>query len=147
MMVRAEQLEPSEKRMLPKVLAAVILKQIEVEIRSNPKLKGERAPKLSTIEKKIGKYSKPTFDEDKPWSLASLADDRHQIRPEALSTIIKLWIWMLDEEGFVMSIREAKWAARFSGAINEGAVSWNAIHEGAPNVVNPLQMLSLYARA
>lgn len=152
MMVRAEQLEPSEKRMLPKVLAAVILKQIELEIRTNPRLKGERAPKLSTIEKKIGKYCKPTFDEDRPWDLASLADDRHQIPPETLSTIIKLWAWMLDEQGLVMSIREAKWAARFSGAINEGAASWNAVHEGAANAVNPLQvnplqMLSLYARA
>ena len=136
--VRAEQLEPSDKRMLPKVLASEIHKQIEAEIRTNPKLKGERAPKLSTIGKKVSTYSKREGpDEDQPWSLASLADERHQIPPEALSTVLKLWVWMLDEEGLIMSVREAKWAARFYAAINEGA----------RNVENPLRMLSLYARA
>ena len=148
MRTRAEELEPPGRRMLPKVLAAVIQEQIVAEIRNNQKLKGERPPKLSTIEKKVLRYRKlGPSGEDTPWSLASLADERHQIPAEALSTILKLWIWMLDEEGFIMSVREAKWAARFYAAINEGAASWNAINEGAANVVNPLQMLSLYARA
>lgn len=135
-MVRAEQLEPPDKRMPPKVLASEIHKQIKVEIHTNAKLKGERAPEVGTIEKRVQKYSKrDNYDEDKPWSLTSLKE--HQIPPEAISTILKLWVWMMDEEGLIMSVREAKWAARFYAAINEGA----------SNVENPLRMLSLYARA
>jgi len=135
-MVRAEQSELPEKRMLPKVLAGVIHKQIEAEIHKNPKIRGERVPKLSTIEKKVLKYRKQgVFDEDKPWSLASLAD--HQIAPEALSTILRLWVWMLEEDGLIMSIREAKWAGRFYAAVNEGAA----------NVKEPLKLLSYWARS
>lgn len=132
---RAEKLEPPEKRMITKVLAAAIQEDIEKAIRENEKLKRERVPKLSTIEKKILKYSRGASDEDKPWSLVSLKD--FPTPPEALPAILKLWVWMLDEDGLIMTVREAKWAARFYAAVNVGA----------KNVEEPMRFLSLWARA
>ena len=134
-MVRIEQREPPEKRMPRKVLAAAIRKEIGKEISEDPRLRGERIPELSTIEKKISKYWKRSSDEDKPWTVASLRE--YPISPEALPTILQLWIWMLDQEGLIMTIREAKWAARFYAALNVGA----------KNVEAPMHFLSYFARA
>lgn len=138
--VRDDERELPDKRMPTKVLAGEIQREIKREIGQNGKLKGERLPKLSTLEKKISKYRskyrKGVFDEDKPWSLASLRE-YPLIPPEALPTLLQLWIYMLDEEDLVMTIREAKWAARFYAAVNAGA----------KNVENPIYFLSLFARA
>ena len=134
-MVQVEQRKPPDERMLPKVLAGAICREIKREISEDEKLKGERIPAPATLVKWIQKYGKISSDEDKAWTVASLGE--YPIPPEALSTILQLWIWMLDEEGMVMSIREAKWAARFYAAVNAGA----------KNVENPLRSLSYFARA
>ena len=134
-MIQAEEQKPPAQRRIPKVLAYAIREEIGKAIGEHVELKGERPPAESTLVKWIQKARREPSPEDQPWTVASLR--QYSVHPDALSTILQLWIWMLDNDGMVMSIREAKWASRFYAAVNAGA----------KNVEDPLRFLSIFARA
>ena len=134
-MIQAEEQKPPVQRRLPKVLAHAIQKEIEKKIDEHEEMKGERPPAEATLVKWIQEHRRKPSLEDQAWTVASLR--QYPVHPDALSTILQLWIWMLEKDGMVMSIREAKWAARFYAAVNAGA----------KNVEEPLRFLSLFARA
>jgi hypothetical protein len=100
--VIAERKKPPEERMPVKVLANEIRKDI---IGGN-----ERAPEISTLERRILNYSKKSSPEDEPWTIFTL--DRHPIPLEALPKVLKQYREVKDFCG--LSIREAKWIARLS---------------------------------
>lgn len=108
--VRDEQREPPEKRMPPKVLAHAIQREI-IE-----KAKGEKPPKLSTLEKKILEYRKEPSPKDEPWDIFSLL--KYPIPPEALPTVLRMWSWTQEELDMNLTIREAQWVARLYTAVN-----------------------------
>lgn len=71
-------------------------------------------PGLSYIQKALIKFIKtdrelPLDPEDRPWSVAALAD--YDIRPETLLVVMKAWARELERDT-PLTIREAKWIAR-----------------------------------
>lgn len=106
-MVLDEQKKPQEARMPPKVLADKIQKEIKQHIKQ-----GDRLPELSTLEKRISAYAKGEDPRDEPWSIFSLR--KYPIPPEALPTVLNLWVWKREIWGYDLTIREAQWVARLS---------------------------------
>jgi hypothetical protein len=94
-----------EHRLPIRVLAAEIQKQLG-------KQSGQVAilPQVSTIEKKIQKYNKEPTKLDGPWSISSLPE--FPIAPEALPTVIELWLSKRDHLNCDLTIREAQWVGR-----------------------------------
>jgi hypothetical protein len=77
-----------------------------------------KSPEVEVIEKKISEMKRELPGaQEKPWSLASL--DAYPIPPEAISAVLKLWKYRIEREGRYVTIREAKWAARLSGVLED----------------------------
>lgn len=114
--VVAEKHKPIENREQRKVLADII--QREIAHRKGPH---DRAPKLSTIEKRITHYYQHDSPEDKTWTIFSLRES--PIPPEALTTVLQEYrrVTLLAEQGgdkgavpYLFTVRHAKWLARLS---------------------------------
>jgi hypothetical protein len=99
-----EQKKPEEKRMPSKVLAFEIQQQL--------KRLGEQSPELSTLEKRISRYSSTyEFDSiDDPWTISSLS--KYDIPPEALPAVMHQQAEAI-KWNRTFSIREALWVGRF----------------------------------
>jgi len=92
---------------------------------------GQNWPGLSVVQKELRRIKKRLtveIPEDKLWNTATLDD--YPIPPEALSVVMK----MLREMGS-MTIREAKWASRFSALIPEHI----------PDIENLIMIVTLYS--
>ena len=74
-----------------------------------------KPPEIEVLERKISSYRKdPDLAEDRPWTLDSLRD--HPLPPEALPKVFQIWFDMqASSNSPPVTIREAKWIARFSG--------------------------------
>ena len=66
---------------------------------------------LAIVRKKAKELPDP---QEKPWSMATL--DEYPISPEAIPEVLRIWALRM-ESGISFTIREAKWAARFSAFI------------------------------
>ncbi|MFC2045591.1 hypothetical protein ACFLUH_02825 [Chloroflexota bacterium] len=53
--------------------------------------------------------------EDTRWSMATL--ERYPISPEALFSVLKVWVYARENSIIEFTVRHAKWAARLSGMI------------------------------
>ncbi|MFC2024463.1 hypothetical protein ACFLTJ_02660 [Chloroflexota bacterium] len=74
-------------------------------------------PGLSTIQKEVARLRKkkvarsPELKElDMSWSVISMA--KYPISPEALPSVLQVWVWTRENRDRVFTIREAQWAAR-----------------------------------
>ena len=71
-------------------------------------------PSLSKIQKTLAtvrKNANSPHPEEKTWSVSTVNDD-HPLPPEALPTVLRLWIYQRETGGGDLTIREVKWAAR-----------------------------------
>jgi len=99
-------LAPGER--LPiRVLAYEIHEKLLVRYKGSKRAK---IPKVGTIQKEIQKCYKSLGDIDKPWSVQSLSD--FPISPEALPTVLRLWVRRRELLGRDLTIRQAQWVAR-----------------------------------
>jgi len=73
-------------------------------------MKRIRIPKVSTIQKMLGKLPKEIDDIDRHWSVLSLA--RFPIPPDALGTVLRAWVAVRETMERNLTIREAQWIAR-----------------------------------
>jgi hypothetical protein len=69
-----------------------------------------KIPKVSTIQKMLGKLPKEIEDIDKPWTVRSLS--RFPISAAALPAVLRAWAPMRRATGRALTIREAQWIAR-----------------------------------
>lgn len=81
-----------------------------------------RWPGLSCVQKVLAivrkKEKEPPNPQEKPWSMATL--DEYPISPEAIPEVLRIWTLRM-ESGISFTIREAKWAARFSAFVLDGS--------------------------
>jgi len=109
----------------PKWKASMVRNEVSDILRKdNPKLPSGW-PSLSIVQKVLAPVRKkmkerPVDPQDKPWSMATL--DQYPISHEALPAVIEAW----KHRAYTLTIREAKWVARFS-AIPEKDLWWEAI--------------------
>lgn len=68
----------------------------------------EPVPSRETINKMVSGARNSTDPEDRPWSVAALAD--YDILAEALPAVMKAWAATIDDTP--LTIRQAKWIAR-----------------------------------
>lgn len=107
----------------PKWKARVIQKEVEYLLHAeNPGLPSHW-PGLSKVQKVLATIRKkakelPDDPQDKPWNMATL--DEYPISPEAIPEVLRIWALRM-ESGISFTIREAKWAARFSAFILDGS--------------------------
>jgi len=86
-------------------------------------------PSLSAVQKVLAIVRKkekelPHDPQEKPWSTAMLDD--YPISPEATASVLKVWKFRIEKEN-TFTIREAKWAARLSGLLEDiEKLSWRA---------------------
>ena len=81
-------------------------------------------PGLSAIQKALTKIRKndnersPESKElDRLWNTASLV--KYPIPPEALPTVLKVWVWMPENLNFPLTIREALWVSRLYTVVKD----------------------------
>jgi hypothetical protein len=104
--LRLERRKPPEEQAPIRLLAYEIQKELKGS-------KNRNIPKLSTLEKYISLSRSNPSPLDEPWEIFSLKD--YPIPPEALPTILDMWVWMLHNLDIQITIREAQWVARLSG--------------------------------
>jgi len=73
-----------------------------------------RIPKVSTIQKMLGKLPKELDKKDGAWSVLTLPD--FPIAPDALPTVLRAWAAMREAKDRQLTIREAQWVARLCAA-------------------------------
>ena len=78
-------------------------------------------PSLRTVQL-ILTEARPRLKEEReverPWSTATLVQPEHAIPPAALPAVLRVWKSRV-EKGDTFTIREAKWAARLSGLLED----------------------------
>jgi hypothetical protein len=81
-------------------------------------------PGLSAVQKILAEYRKrdaekiPESEElDKPWSTMSLV--KYPIPPEALPSVLQVWVWARENMDSKFTIRQAQWAARLYAVIKD----------------------------
>jgi hypothetical protein len=81
-------------------------------------------PGLSVVQKLLAKYRKRDAEElpeseglSKPWSTMSMA--KYPIPPEALPSVLQVWVWIRENTNATFTIREAQWAARLYAVTKE----------------------------
>ena len=80
------------------------------------KAQGQDVPEVEVLERMISRFRNHEADDpqDKPWSTAKLDD--YPVPPEALAVVLRVWKSRREKRSD-LTIREAKWAARFAGLI------------------------------
>jgi hypothetical protein len=75
-------------------------------------------PEIEVLERKISWYRNhaEAGPLEKPWSMATL--DEYSLPPQAVPAVLKVWKFRTEGET-TFTIREAKWAARLSGLIED----------------------------
>jgi len=82
-------------------------------IRSKLKEQQKMVPSQATVEKKISEYRKrEPDDKESPWSVFDLANSKYTIPSEALSTVLRAWVYERVTYRRPLDIREALWVAR-----------------------------------
>ena len=54
---------------------------------------------------------------DTPWTITNMA--KYPIPPEALPSVLRVWVWAKDNKNYSLTIREAQWVARLYAAIED----------------------------
>ncbi len=83
--------------------------ELAVELGETIEAKGWHSPTVETMEKLISKIRNDRDSQDRPWSVAALAD--YEIPPEALPVVMNAWSKALGQET-PLTIRQVKWIAR-----------------------------------
>ena len=83
----------------------------------NPYYDDPQWPRLNTVQKELAKIRKrdamrqPESKEiDTPWGTIRMAE--YPIPPEALPSVLKVWVWIQENMSGPFTIRQAQWAAR-----------------------------------
>jgi len=79
-------------------------------------------PGLSTVQKVLAAIHKnekgmPPDPEDSPWHVTSLI--KYDLHPEALPTVLEVWLFRLEKKYRPLTIREAKWVARLYRVVSD----------------------------
>lgn len=96
----------------PRLQRTMVAENLQSEFESE----GYGIPEIEVLERKISWYRNhaEAGPLEKPWSMATLDD--YPISPSALPEVLRIWALRTEQQqGF--TIREAKWAARFSAFI------------------------------
>lgn len=83
-------------------------------------------PSLSAVQKVLAvvrKNLKKDSLEDKPWSIGTMTD-ASLVPPEALPTVLRVWVHNRLKWGTHLTIRQAKWAARLYAFASSLGVDW-----------------------
>ena len=94
--------------------APTVRNEVESILRKKDRTLPKGWPSLSKVQKVLATVRQNLASpspEDEPWSISTLKDDS-PIPPEALPTILRLWIFRRENFGHDLTIREAKWAGR-----------------------------------
>ena len=101
----------------PKWRAPTVRHEVESILRKKDKASPKGWPSLSKVQKVLAivrRTAQENLDnplsEDKPWSISTW--DECPIPPEALPSILRLWVYQRERYGHTLSKRCAKWAAR-----------------------------------
>lgn len=101
----------------PKWTAKIIQEKLSQQLRrENPKLP-PNYPSLSAVEKELARQSK-NIEEGlykpellgSPWSIQRLADE--PIPPEAIPSVLRVWVWMKENWDEELTVEQAIWAGR-----------------------------------
>lgn len=101
----------------PKWKAPRVRKEVEFILRERKAEYGTFPrgwPSLSKVQKTLAtvrKNLRKPHPEERTWSVSTVSDD-YPLPPEALPTVLRLWIRKRETQGYDLTIREAKWAAR-----------------------------------
>ncbi|MDD4985165.1 MAG: hypothetical protein PHQ43_05165 [Dehalococcoidales bacterium] len=98
-------------------VAKEIMREVHERLRKDNPNVPPNWPKLTAIQVEIKKTrdrheNRPPEikDLDKPWSILSLA--KYPIHPEALPTVLKVWVYRRETSNSPFSIRDALWTGR-----------------------------------
>ena len=61
---------------------------------------------------------------DRPWTVQSMGNSEHQIPPEALPSVLKVWFYVKNK-GYDFTIRDAQWVGRLYAAIKDVKALYN----------------------
>lgn len=100
----------------PRLQRTKLAENLQAEFESE----GYAIPEIEVLERKISWYRNhaEAGPLEKPWSMAAL--DEYPIAPAAIPEVLRIWALRMDS-GISFTIREAKWAARFSGFVLSGS--------------------------
>lgn len=103
-----------EDRLPRRVLAHRIHEQLLKQYKGKKRVK---IPKVSTIEKMLGRLPKEPETIDGPWSIHSLSD--FPIPAEALPSVLRLSVAKRENVARDLTIREAQWIARLYSIVRD----------------------------